>query len=581
MLAKSPSMSAHHFYSSDTSLGMAVLGDYCDLHLVQSPYPPISSGPYPPIAEFVTADWAGNGGPLRADKVAILDGATGSTRTFGDYHSIMKNVAATLRYEYMIDENSTVALFAPNHVDFLPISLAVSLCGAKLTPINPLYTQRELEVVLQRSKSSVLVIHKAKLEPALAAVKNCPTVKHIVVMTVDDTEAVPEGTVNLAWLKQHHLAHTMNETMHVVHKKVNTHPFLLPYSSGTTGMPKGVCLTHSNIVVNLLQVEGVEDIGFPMNHKLISPLPFFHIYGFLVSMLYCAWKGQQIITTSGRFDLAEFCQLVQDHKPERAHLVPPIIVGLAKDPMIAKYNFGSLQQIVSAAAPLGRDIEIAAKERLSCEIKQGWGMSELSPLGTLNSDFNSKVGSVGPLVPSTYGKIVDEKGNSQPANMIGELLIKGPQTMLGYLDDPERTAECLSDSGWLRTGDVAYFDEDGYFFITDRLKELIKVRGYQVAPAELEALLLTHDNIQDAAVIPVPDEASGELPRAYVVLQADEVSKCVDGDDIKAWVKERVAPYKRLDGGVVFVEKIPKSASGKILRRLLRDEVVAEQAVKS
>ena len=264
MLAKSPSMSAHHFYSSDTSLGMAVLGDYCDLHLVQSPYPPISSGPYPPIAEFVTADWAGNGGPLRADKVAILDGATGSTRTFGDYHSIMKNVAATLRYEYMIDENSTVALFAPNHVDFLPISLAVSLCGAKLTPINPLYTQRELEVVLQRSKSSVLVIHKAKLEPALAAVKNCPTVKHIVVMTVDDAEAVPEGTVNLAWLKQHHLAHTMNETMHVVHKKVNTHPFLLPYSSGTTGMPKGVCLTHSNIVVNLLQVEGVEDIGFPM-----------------------------------------------------------------------------------------------------------------------------------------------------------------------------------------------------------------------------------------------------------------------------------------------------------------------------
>lgn len=149
--------------------------------------------------------------------------------------------------------------------------------------------------------------------------------------------------------------------------------------------------------------------------------------------------------------------------------------------------------------------------------------------------------------------------------------------MLGYLDDPERTAECLSDSGWLRTGDVAYYDEDGYFVITDRLKELIKVRCYQVAPAELEALILTHDNVQDVAVIQVPDEESGELPRAYIVLKADEVSQRVVDEDIKAWVKERVVPYKRLDGGVIFVREIPKSASGKILRRILRNQLAAER----
>jgi 4-coumarate--CoA ligase len=314
------------------------------------------------------------------------------------------------------------------------------------------------------------------------------------------------------------------------------------------------------------------------NHKIISPLPFFHIYGLTVSLLYCAWKGQQIITMSGRFDLETFCQLVQEHQPKRAHLVPPIILGLSKHPVVDNYNLESLQQIVSAAAPLSSHIELAAKDRLSCEIKQAWGMSELSPIGTMNSDFNSKVGSVGPLAPSTFGKIVDEHGVSQPANQVGELLIKGPQVMIGYLDDPEKTAECLSTSGWLRTGDVAFYDEDGYFFMTDRLKEMINVRGYKVAPAELEALLLTHDHIQDVAVIQVPDEASGELPRAYVVLKPDEVSQQVNEDDLKTWVKAQVAPYKRLDGGVVFVGEIPKSTSGKILRRILRDQVQSEEA---
>jgi len=207
-------------------------------------------------------------------------------------------------------------------------------------------------------------------------------------------------------------------------------------------------------------------------------------------------------------------------------------------------------------------------------------MSELSPLGLLNSDFNAKPGSVGPLVPNTYGKIVGENGKSMGPNLPGELLIKGPQVMLGYLDDHDKTAECLSHSGWLRTGDIAHYDEHGYFYITDRIKELIKVRGFQVAPAELEALLLTHDAINDVAVIQIPDDESGELPRAYVVLGASEEAQKTTVEDIKAWVKDRVAPYKRLEGGVVFTDVIPKSASGKILRRLLRDQVKEEFAKK-
>ncbi len=293
-------------------------------------------------------------------------------------------------------------------------------------------------------------------------------------------------------------------------------------------------------------------------------------------MLYCAWQGQQVITLSGRFDLETFCRLVQEHRPERAHLVPPILVGLAKHPVVDQYDLTSIRCIMSAAAPLGLATEQAVKARIGCEIKQGWGMSELSPIATINSDYNIKPGSVGQLSPSTYGKIIDEDGVSLGPHQDGEILIKGPQVMMGYLDDPDKTAECLSKGGWLRTGDVAHYDEEGYFFITDRVKELIKVRGFQVAPAELESLLLTHEHVRDAAVIPVPCEEAGELPRAYVVLEDTDEAKKLASADLYQWIKDRVAPHKRLNGGVVFTDTIPKSASGKILRRLLRDQYKQE-----
>lgn len=372
-------------------------------------------------------------------------------------------------------------------------------------------------------------------------------------------------------------------------------------SVGTTGMPKGVCLTHANMVANLLQCEVVEDMAFGMGETLISPLPFFHIYGMTVSNIYSAWKGHPVITMSGRFDLELFLELIKEHRPQRAHLVPPIILSLAKHPLVDNYDFSSIKCIMSAAAPLGLDIENSVKNRLGCNVKQAWGMSELSPIATMTSDFNIKPSSVGPLVSSTYGKIVDENGKSLGPNQNGELCIKGPQVMMvsamiaapfcfssnalescshsisqGYLDDPDKTAECLSESGWLRTGDVAYYDEDGFFYITDRIKELIKVRGYPVAPAELEALLLTHDLVNDVAVIPKPDDEHGELPRAYVVLKDSTSENDETREQIYEWVKERVAPYKRIDGGLVFTDNIPKSASGKILRRLLRDALRKE-----
>lgn len=551
------------------------LADVCELNIVKSPFPPIEQSSHSAVPEFVSSSW---NGPTLAQKIAIRDGSTGETRTFSQYHTSMTNVASALHYEYLLQPDDSVALFSPNNVDYLPICLAVGMCGSKVAPINPLSTADELSKILGRSFSKILFTHAKLLHVALEAVSKCDGVVEDVVV-LPDVQSDPDiahGTVNFESLSKYVHASPLTESVKAVH---SSHPWLLPYSSGTTGLPKGVCLSHVNMISNLLQFDIIEGSAMPQDHKLYSPLPFFHIYGLMVSLLYTGWKGNELITTSDRFDLEKFCSLVQEHKPERAHLVPPIILGLGKHPVVDKYDFSSVKMIISAAAPLGLETETITKKRLGTNIKQAWGMSELSPLGTINSDFNAKSGSIGPLCPSTYGKIIDaETGTSLGPNEPGELLIKGPQVMMGYLNDTEKTEECLSDGGWLRTGDLAYYDEDGFFYIVDRIKELIKVRGFPVAPAELEELILNNEHVQDVAVVQIPDEASGELPRAYVVLKPSADPKEVTEEYLKEWVKERVSPYKRIEGGVVFTDAIPKSASGKILRRILRDQVNEEFA---
>jgi len=351
-----------------TSTDTKEFSDRCSLNIVSSPFPNIPEGPYPPLYEFVSENWLPHDGYLD-EKVAIIDGSTGLQRTFRDYYETTGGLAGALRYDFDITENSCVALFSPNHVDYAPIVLAVALCGAKVTPVNPMYTHIELEKVLERSRSSVLMAHTSTLETALTAAKNVKTVKHVVVLT-DNGEPVPDGTIDLDYLRKHGQA--FDSTVHEIHRKTATHPVCLPYSSGTTGLPKGVCLTHTNLVANLLQMEVVEGVPFAESHKLISPLPFFHIYAFTVSMLYPAWKGQTVITKSGRFDLEQFCQLVEEHRPERSHLVPPILLGLAKHPVVDKYDLSSLQCIISAAAPLSQETEKAVKDRIGCEVKQAW-----------------------------------------------------------------------------------------------------------------------------------------------------------------------------------------------------------------
>ena len=584
--------------------------DRCHTNVVHSPFPPISQGRgKTALYEFVTEHFTQHGGSQSMDKTAIYDGSTGMHRSFNDYYNLTSNLAGALKYDFQVDPSTTVALFCPNHVDYCPILLAVSLCGAKVTPINPIYTRHELATILQQSTSTVLIAHTSTLDVALESItQNQTKIQHVIVVSDEDvdgkstahsmehsykSDGVPFGTVSLDSIRCTKHAHAFDKTEPNVRGSPATSPVIIPYSSGTTGLPKGVCLSHYNVVSNLLQLEQVENQHLKPSDSIFTPLPFYHIYALTVSLLYSAWQGLTLVTMSKKFNLTKFCELIEEHQPNRCHLVPPILLRIANDPIVEKYNLSSISTIVSAAAPLSRDIAMAVEARVGgkCRVKQGWGMSELSPIGTMNADDAIKSGSIGPLVASTIGKIIDPNGNSLPPNQAGELVIKGPQVMMGYMNNRAQTKECLSPQGWLRTGDIAYHDSDGFFYITDRIKELIKVRGHQVAPAELEAVLLTHPDVVDAAVIGVEDDYSGELPRAYVVRRSvagkmpeadvefnkeqstqENKSPTITEGDIYEWVKERVAAYKRLDGGIVFIEEIPKSASGKILRRVLRDQ---------
>ena len=338
---------------------------------------------------------------------------------------------------------------------------------------------------------------------------------------------------------------------------------VLPYSSGTTGLPKGVMLTHRNLVANLAQIEAVERANL---RALIGVLPFFHIYGLVVILNFGLRIGATIVTLP-RFDLELFLKALQDWRVDLAHIVPPVAVALAKHPAVDKYDLRHLRALFSGAAPLGPELTDAIQRRLKVTVHQGYGMTEASPV-THYSDCRSMPlpGTVGRLAPSTEGRIVapDSGADTVPGEP-GEVWVRGPQVMKGYLNNAEATARTLDPDGWLHTGDIGTVDPEGYLTIVDRLKELIKVKGYQVAPAELEALLLKHPCIADAAVIPVDDEECGQRPKALVVIRG-----ALTAEEVIEFVRTQVAHYKRLKC-VEFLDAIPKSASGKILRRVLMD----------
>jgi acyl-CoA synthetase (AMP-forming)/AMP-acid ligase II len=340
----------------------------------------------------------------------------------------------------------------------------------------------------------------------------------------------------------------------------------LPYSSGTTGLPKGVMLTHRNIVAEMASVGGRTDLVFPdEDDTLLAFLPYFHIYGIVMFLSYGLSCGTTIVNMP-RFDLEQYLELIQRYGVTYLHLVPPIVIALSKHPIVDKYDLSRAKWALSAAAPLGGPAAEAFTARLGTKLIQAYGMTEVSGATHVGSCLPGKIKptSGGTVLPNTECVVIDPStGEALARGEQGEIWVRGPLIMQGYLGRPEATASTIDSDGWLHTGDVGYVDEDGDVFIVDRVKELIKFKGLQVAPAELEAILLGHPAVADAAVIPSPDEEAGEVPKAFVVLKAP-----AEPEDIMAWMAERVAPHKKIRR-LEITDAIPKSATGKILRRVL------------
>jgi len=510
--------------------------------IFRSPYPDVSI-PNVSLPEFLF-----HGIEARKDATAFVEGASGRVVTYGQLWSGIRQAAAGL-HKRGLKKGEVVAIYSPNVPEYAMAWHGVALAGGINTTANPLYTPDELAFQLRDAKARFLITAPSFLEKATEAARKAGGIEEIFVFG-DTAGATP-------------FAALLDNDGQMPEVKIDPKKDLvaLPYSSGTTGLPKGVMLTHHNLVANISQFEVMEPLYG--NDTLVGILPFFHIYGMVVILNAGLRHGARIVTMA-RFELEPFLKLVQTYKVTRAHLVPPIVLALTKHPAVAQYDLSSIQVIISGAAPLGAELAQACAQRLGCKVKQGYGMTEASPVTHLNPDEKIRPGAAGVLIPNTVAKVVStETGQPVDKKQNGEIWLRGPQVMQGYHNWPDNQRDIIDAEGYLHTGDVGYVDDDGYFFIVDRVKELIKYKGLQIAPAELEALLVTHPAIADAAVIPSPDEEAGEVPKAFVVLKSP-----VPLEQIVSFVAERVAPHKKLRL-IEAVDAIPKSSSGKILRRML------------
>jgi acyl-CoA synthetase (AMP-forming)/AMP-acid ligase II len=511
--------------------------------IFRGPFPEVTV-PETPLTQFVMRRAHELG-----DKPALIEAPTGRVVTYSELAKSISRVAGNLA-KRGFKKGDVVGILSPNVPEYAMAFHGVASLGGVNTTLNPLYTEHEISQQLKDSHARFLVTAPDFIEKARAAATTAQIEELFVFGEAEGATPFAELLIGDPEVPQVEI----NPLEDLV---------ALPYSSGTTGLPKGVMLTHHNLVANLRQMEGL--CYFTENDTLICVLPLFHIYGLVVILNMGLYTGATIVMMP-RFDLEQFLKAISKYGVTLAHLVPPIVLALSKHPIVDEYEVSTLRTIFSGAAPLGESLTRECMERLNCEIRQGYGMTETSPVTHSSPPGKDgiKFGSVGVCAPNTECKVVDlETEEALGPNQEGEICVRGPQIMKGYLNRPDATAQTIDSEGWLHTGDIGYADQDGHFYIVDRAKELIKYKGFQVPPAELEAVLLTHEAIADAAVIPCPDDEAGEVPKAYVVLKGDATP-----EEIMSYVESRVAPHKKLRG-VEFIDQIPKSPSGKILRRML------------
>ena len=491
------------------------------------------------------------------DKTAVIDGDR--TFTFAQLDEQSDRFATALA-GLDVEKGDRVGLFTPNCAEFVTAYFGILKTGAIVAPVNAAYRARELAHQLDNSGVRVLVSHQATLPVVEAARPDLPSLGTVINVgpPIPDTLDF-DRLVSGATRRPPSVTIDPREDLAA-----------LPSSSGTTGLPKGVMLTHFNLTSNMEQtLKRPGEASAPTEDDvLLVHLPLFHSYGMTVLMNAAIAAGATQVHM-GRFDMEQFLDLVSRHRISMLFTVPPVVLGVTQVPDIASRDLSSLRLCLSGAAPLSEELQSRFERLTGVPTVQGYGLTETSPV--TNLDFvepeRRRPGSIGPPVADTDEKIVDPEDGTRELGPgeIGELIIRGPQVMKGYWRNPEATAETMMGD-WLLTGDMARMDSDGYVYIVDRKKELIKYKGFQVAPAEMEALLLEHPNVADAAVVGKPDEEAGELPKAFVVAK-DPV---LTADAVMAFVAERVAGFKKIRE-VEFIDEIPKSPSGKILRRVLGD----------
>lgn len=493
------------------------------------------------------------------DAAALIDVVTGHCISYSEFHLLTRNLASSLRTNTGLRKNDVAFVLSPNSIRIPVLYFALLSLGVIISPANSLSTSEEISSQISISRPVIAFATSATAD-------KLPKLEYPTIL-IDSPEFE-----SAMYMKSSDFEFSKRDV------EVNQNDVAaILYSSGTTGKVKGVLLTHRNFIAVIAnyhhwQVQQQQGRLFPP--VMLYTIPYFHIFGFFFSLRSVAYNETAVVL--GRFELRKMLRAVQEYKVTHVVLAPPIVVAMLKATEPKDYDLRSLEWVGCGGAPLGKDsIKSFTKKFPTVILSPGYGLTETTGVASraMTPGESQCSGSVGKLVGSSEAKIVDpESGIALPPGEQGELWIRGPTIMKGYLGDSKATSETLVYDGWLRTGDVCYINDEGFVFVVDRLKELIKYKGYQVAPAELEQLLLSHPDIVDAAVIPYPDEEAGQVPLACVVRRPQS---SLDKAQVFDFISKQVAPYKKVRR-VVFISSIPKSPAGKILRKDLRKTLLPE-----
>ena len=490
------------------------------------------------------------------------------------------DVFATALKNLGVKKGDRVALYTPNSIKWEIAFYGLEKAGAIMVPMNPLFKEAEVKYEADDSGAETIVVFQP-LYPIVAAVKDKTSLKTIIIIKSEENKGnlkMPEGTIGWSDL----MKNTKSDPPEYIFNPKEDLAALV-YTSGTTGLPKGTMLTHYNMVSNVIQASTIFELSeFDI---AMTVLPLYHIYGLNVCMNQAIWLGASQVVTP-RFDVKEFCELVEKYRVTYSLCVPPIFLAVVRhleERGVKGYNWEDLKIVNNGGAPIPLELldRFYALAKKNCNaknvtIQHGWGLTEASPVVASNPMSHPKMESQGTLISDTFHKIIDlETGEELPKRGdVGELVIKGPQVMKGYWNRPEATKNAFwtdpkTGEKWLRTGDMAYIDEEEFEHLLDRIKEMIKYKAWSIAPAELEDLLFNNPHVSDAAVIGKPSKELdvGEIPKAFIILKPESKGK-VSEQEIIDWVAEKISAYKKIRE-VEFVDDIPKSGSGKILRREL------------